>query len=57
LVAQSKNGSQEFHKITTLTCECCGGDADFTEEGRNTEYQDILCSECEAGNHKESCES
>ena len=46
----------EFHKITTLKCECCGGDADFTEEGRNTEYDSVLCSECEAGNHKESCE-
>lgn len=46
----------EFHKITTLICECCGGNADFTEEGPNAEYAQILCQECEAGNHKESCE-
>ena len=46
----------EFHKITTLKCDCCGEDADFTEEGRNEEYEDTLCQECESGNHKVQCE-
>lgn len=43
------NECVEYHETTTLKCECCGGDAIFTEEGPNDEYSDILCEKCEAG--------